>query len=66
MEIPGIINIVSLQNPIDISPSQFSTFDDLAEEYDLDDIIRSTKPLNGRTVYDMDTTSQVISLKDIS
>ena len=54
-----------LQNPIDISRSQMSAFDDLTEENsDLINNFRPTQPLNGRIVYDMDTTQQVGSLNE--
>ena len=42
-----------------------SAFDDLTEENsDLINNFRPTQPLNGRIVYDMDTTQQVGSLNE--
>jgi len=59
---PGCNEIVIwtvFKNPIDISKSQMTTFRDLTQENEyLMNNFRPAQPLNGRIVYDMDSTPQ--------
>ena len=55
-----LFKLIDSQNPIDISKLQMTAFRELTQENSyLINNFRPAQPLNGRVVYEMDTTPQV-------